>query len=164
MLLNTFFGKLYSFTILKRRLGFLVCAQHRQDHNSQVDEDAHPLLVVDHEQAHCVKEDDGAAGVGLSVSQNVRVCRQVAYDSQQVVASPLDAAARNPVLGVVLGVVDVAVLHVGNVEAGDVAKVAEYPEVGVAWDDARLEYLLANNTGKGMRSLRNRNGDICLCE
>ena len=72
-------------------------------------------------------------------------------DGEDVVASPLDAARRDHLFSVVLGMVDVAVLHVGQVEAGNVAKVAEDAEVGVAGNDARLEDLLANDGGERMR-------------
>ena len=64
------------------------------------------------------------------------------HHREHVVARPLDAAGRYGGLGVVLGVVDVAVLHVGDVQPGDLAVVAEDAEVGVAGDDAGLEDLL----------------------
>ena len=92
--------------------------------------------------------------MGLGVSQDVCVLSQMADDSQKVVASSLDAATRNPVLRVVLGVVHVAILHVRDVEAGNVAKVAEDTEVGVAGDHSRLEYLLSNYAGKRVRCLK----------
>ena len=44
---------------------------------------------------------------------------------EHVVSGALDAAGRNGRLGVVLGVVDITVLHVRNVQARDVAVVAE---------------------------------------
>ena len=71
---------------------------------------------------------------------------------EDVVAGPLDAAGRDGGLGVVLGVVDVAVLHVGDVQPGDVAVVTEDPEVGVARDDAGLEDLLRTQQQQESRS------------
>ena len=68
-------------------------------------------------------------------------------DGEDVVACPLDASGRDGGLGVVLGVVDVAVLHVGDVQPRDVTVVTEDPEVGVAGDDARLEDLLRPQNG-----------------
>ena len=49
--------------------------------------------------------------------------------------------------------VDVAVLHVGDVQPGDVAVVTEDPEVGVAGDDARLEDLLRPPQNESRSSL-----------
>ena len=46
---------------------------------------------------------------------------------ENIVARPLDAAGRNGGLSVELGVVDVTVLHVGNVQPRDVPVVAENP-------------------------------------
>ena len=49
-------------------------------------------------------------------------------DSEDVVPGPLYAAQGDPLTGVVLGVVNVTVLHEGDVQSGNVSVVSEYPK------------------------------------
>ena len=70
---------------------------------------------------------------------------EVLVDGQKVGAGPLDSALVDLLNGVILCVVDIAVGHVGHVNAMDVAEVLEYPEFGVGGHRARLEDFLADH-------------------
>ena len=50
-------------------------------------------------------------------------------DSQNVVSSSLDAARRNSVHSVKLSVINIAIFHIGDVQSGNFAIIAENSEI-----------------------------------
>merc|ERR1719350_311990 len=82
----------------------------------------------------------------------------VLHNCQKIVPCSLHTARWDPVLRVILSVVQVPILHVRNVQPGNVAVVPEDAKVRVCRDEVTLEQLLANHIYDRMR----RRISICI--
>ena len=106
---------------------------------------------MDHKQSKEIKENNPTLTIGLGICENLRL-GNMADKSKKIVPSSLHTTCWYPLLCVILGVVQVAILHVRNIQPGYLPVVAEDTKVGVCGDDAALEEFLTDNTEEWVRS------------
>ena len=114
---------------------------------TNVDDNSSHLTVVNEEEPKEIKEDTASITVWARVGKNFR-SGNVSDHSQEIVSRSLDTSGRDPVLWIVFCVVNVSILHVGNIQSGNVSIIAKYSVVSIRRNDSALKKFLTNDGGE----------------